>query len=315
MKYNPNKGSGGPPEHFELKDGIGGARKLTPLERLKKAFPKLPDDHIHVVVERPPAGEFECLISAATNLISSSIDSPVPSLALLIASSVSFLAYSPTSNSLRFRCGLASHLPTHPSNGARLITVLCSRSFHPLFTPLCFRCRLAPHLPTLPFRLLSVDSSLHGFSLSESLPTVSSAPIDRILELNCLVQGDDLSHLFTVKIGKSENVSTLKDMIKEKKTHAFRNIDADSLVLWKVSMPTDGLDTQDPGIVDLDDHQALLPMDALSEVFSNDEPLRKYLHIVVRSPPHAAGEFSAIILTRSSATLTLSLIIHCSHPT
>jgi hypothetical protein len=53
VKYNP----GSPLERLELKDGIDGVRKLTPLERLKTAFPKLQDDHIHVIVERPPTGE------------------------------------------------------------------------------------------------------------------------------------------------------------------------------------------------------------------------------------------------------------------
>jgi hypothetical protein len=119
-----------------------------PTDRVSKFFPKHPpEDDLHIVVQKP-AGECELVVSAYE------------------LCSVICYPYSPTSISLRFRCGLASHLPTHPSNGARLITVLCSRSFHPLFTPLCFRCRLAPHLPTLPFRLLSVDSSLHGFSLS-----------------------------------------------------------------------------------------------------------------------------------------------------
>jgi hypothetical protein len=57
VKYNPNEGAGGPLQCLELKDGIDGVRKLTPLERLKAAFPKRQDDHIHVVVERPPTGE------------------------------------------------------------------------------------------------------------------------------------------------------------------------------------------------------------------------------------------------------------------
>jgi hypothetical protein len=108
-----------------------------------------------------------------------------------------------------------------------------------------------------------------------------------------LVQGDDRLHVFPVEIADNKSVGSLRDIIKEKNTHAFQNVDAHTLVLWKVSIPTDGLDAQDPRIVGLDGHQALLPVDTLSEVFSDDGPLRKCLHIVVRSPPHAAGEFSS----------------------
>jgi hypothetical protein len=53
-------------------------------------------------------------------------------------------------------------------------------------------------------------------------------------KLNCLVLGDDPSHIFSVDIAPTESVSALKDLIKEKKKHAFRDVDADSLKLWNV---------------------------------------------------------------------------------
>jgi len=53
-------------------------------------------------------------------------------------------------------------------------------------------------------------------------------------KLNCLVLGDNHSHIFEIKIAPTESVSALKDLIKEKK-HAFRDVDADGLKLWNVS--------------------------------------------------------------------------------
>jgi hypothetical protein len=59
----------------------------------------------------------------------------------------------------------------------------------------------------------------------------------RILELNCWVLGDDPDHVFTVKITGTENVSALKEEIKNKKRPVFDHIPADSLKLWKVGDP------------------------------------------------------------------------------
>jgi hypothetical protein len=61
-------------------------------------------------------------------------------------------------------------------------------------------------------------------------------------KLNCLVSGGDLSHIFEIKIAPTESVSALKELIKEKQKHAFRDVDANRLDLWKVSdlMPTIG---------------------------------------------------------------------------
>ena len=54
------------------------------------------------------------------------------------------------------------------------------------------------------------------------------------LELNCLVLGEDSSHVFSVEILESKNISSLKEAIKDKKNNAFQHADADSLKLWKV---------------------------------------------------------------------------------
>jgi len=66
------------------------------------------------------------------------------------------------------------------------------------------------------------------------------------LELNCLVQGNGPRNVFPVKIGSHESVGTLKKLIFDDRNYVFKGVDADTLfldtlVLWKVSIPTNGI--------------------------------------------------------------------------
>ena len=59
------------------------------------------------------------------------------------------------------------------------------------------------------------------------------------LALNCLLLNDDSKRqVFTVRIPESENVSVLKELIKEKKAHQLAHLDASDLILWKVRLPS-----------------------------------------------------------------------------
>jgi hypothetical protein len=71
--------------------------------------------------------------------------------------------------------------------------------------------------------------------------------ISLTLKLNCLVLGDDPSHVFTIEIVDSKNVSALKELIKDKKKPAFDHVPADSLNLFRVSFPVD----DDPEVLKL----------------------------------------------------------------
>jgi hypothetical protein len=72
------------------------------------------------------------------------------------------------------------------------------------------------------------------------VPISQTASFDHsILELNCLVHGDDPHNIFPVKIASTESVGTLKKAIKEEKKVTLEHIDADALKLWKVSIPVD----------------------------------------------------------------------------
>ncbi len=57
------------------------------------------------------------------------------------------------------------------------------------------------------------------------------------LSLNCYLLGDDSTKVFTVKVPESDNVSILKEMIREKKARHLAHLDASDLTLWKVRRP------------------------------------------------------------------------------
>lgn len=57
--------------------------------------------------------------------------------------------------------------------------------------------------------------------------------------LNCFVLGDDEERVFLVKISRNDNISTLKDEIKTKKSPHLNHLAASDLDLWKVCLPID----------------------------------------------------------------------------
>jgi len=69
----------------------------------------------------------------------------------------------------------------------------------------------------------------------DSLVSHPASPDPHTIELNCIVQGDETTHVFPVKIAGTESMGALKDYIKDKNKHAFEQVDAKTLNLWKVS--------------------------------------------------------------------------------
>ncbi|RUS15037.1 hypothetical protein BC937DRAFT_92978 [Endogone sp. FLAS-F59071] len=61
--------------------------------------------------------------------------------------------------------------------------------------------------------------------------------MSNIVSLFCLVRGESPQRAFKVRISKHDNVSDLKDLIKEESQNDFRDIDARNLTLWKVNIP------------------------------------------------------------------------------
>ncbi|RHZ56297.1 hypothetical protein Glove_402g59 [Diversispora epigaea] len=108
--------------------------------------------------------------------------------------------------------------------------------------------------------------------------------------LFCLVHGNTFKYAFPVKIKKNETVGDLKKVIKMKKPNNFANIDADRLILWKVSIPFD-LSNDKRNVLEIDskvdiktvlEGEELLPIDNIKEHF--DKPTKKYIHIIIELP-------------------------------
>jgi len=102
--------------------------------------------------------------------------------------------------------------------------------------------------------------------------------------INCIVFGDDPSHVFTIEIEGTKNVSALKDAIKDKNKHAFEHVDAHALNLWQVSIPVANGFEENVTKVELTKDEALSPLRKISQVFA-DQPDGAHLHIIVLCPP------------------------------
>ena len=118
------------------------------------------------------------------------------------------------------------------------------------------------------------------------------------LELNCLVLGEDSSHIFAVEIDVRKKVSALKELLKDKKKHTFKDVDADALKIFKVSFPVDheldvALERFRPehdlanGV-----HHLSGAVKRLGGVFG--EPTDEHLHVIVLPPP--TGEHKSLWL-------------------
>jgi hypothetical protein len=141
-------------------------------------------------------------------------------------------------------------------------------------------------------------SDSRGIFLCPSLTVIRpvpppSLPSAALIELNCFIHDDDHRHnVFSIKIARTESVSTLKKAIKEENPESFRGVDARSLHLWNVSITVDDDFKDSVSKVELRDEEELSAVDTLSDLFSK-APGRKYLHIIVRSPP--ASKFTLVV--------------------
>ena len=103
-----------------------------------------------------------------------------------------------------------------------------------------------------------------------------------MISLNCLIHGEVPEKMFTVKINKTENVSMLKDLIKEKKASRLEHVDASDLDLWMVDLRLDDLGAEQV-LVNLDTYQKLSPCKTLSSFLDHimDDD---HLHIIAKTP-------------------------------
>jgi hypothetical protein len=114
-----------------------------------------------------------------------------------------------------------------------------------------------------------------------SAHSLSHTPVS----LNCLIHGEVPEKMFTLKIDKTENVSTLKILIKENKASRLDRVDPSDLELWMVDLRLDDFGAEEQVIVsNLDTHLKLSPPRKKLSFFLNHIMDDDHLHIIAKTP-------------------------------
>jgi Crinkler effector protein N-terminal domain len=108
---------------------------------------------------------------------------------------------------------------------------------------------------------------------------------DPNLTIYCWVLDDDYDNVFKVEISRNKNVIDLKESIKAEIYNLLKDIDAATLILYKVSIQHTPQLAEHVSALELADLR-LHSFDDLSEVFANGLP-RKHVHLVVEIPSGA----------------------------
>jgi hypothetical protein len=112
-----------------------------------------------------------------------------------------------------------------------------------------------------------------------------------LLELNCLVLGDDPSLIFTVEIANIKSVSTLKKAIKDENNHTFQHVDTRSFELYHISFFPDDIEAHLKHFRPIHDpknaiHCLSQPMKELKDILGCFN--HGFLHVIMQHLP--AGE-------------------------
>ncbi|KAF9080350.1 hypothetical protein BGX23_002284 [Mortierella sp. AD031] len=110
---------------------------------------------------------------------------------------------------------------------------------------------------------------------------------DNHLTLFCLVDGESTSNAFSVEIDSTKTVDGLKKLIKADQSPIFDDITANSLTLWRVSIPVVSANKHKPIVLsEVESSTELDPTDDVSDVFPKTPP-KKTIHIIIHRPPPA----------------------------
>ncbi|KAI5992722.1 hypothetical protein EDD15DRAFT_2368000 [Pisolithus albus] len=121
---------------------------------------------------------------------------------------------------------------------------------------------------------------------------VQAPPAPESLTLNCLLLPADehrpfvvgtsrnrSSRIFSVNILKTQNVSTLRGLIREEQSPKLNYVVASELTVWKVSLPLDNI----PPEFTVNNVQPLEPLTKISSVFSEALEVG-HIHVLVQPP-------------------------------
>ena len=110
--------------------------------------------------------------------------------------------------------------------------------------------------------------------MSSQLPLSSN-----MLTIFCWILGANSA--FSVNVRRDQSVYDLKETIMSKKRNAFKEIDADNLVLWRMDVKSkEKKNFQESGL------HGQVPLDDVEEigVHFNGNPPKEYIHIIIKVP-------------------------------
>jgi len=111
------------------------------------------------------------------------------------------------------------------------------------------------------------------------------------LSLFCVVEGQPLSEAFKITIPLTADVADLRVAIKAEKAITFFDVDADTIILWSVSIPNEDDDDEPIMLVNVPEKKKLRGASKLSKVFPK-KPSDEMIHIIVQ-PPSLQGNADA----------------------
>lgn len=116
------------------------------------------------------------------------------------------------------------------------------------------------------------------------LLTLRNTMTDKSLHMFCLVDGDPISKAFPLAILSTETVGQLRNTIHLSKPIWFKDLEAEDLLLWSVSIPVVPANKNRPILLnEFDSAKELDPTDDVADVFS-DTPPKKTIHTIVQRP-------------------------------
>jgi len=101
--------------------------------------------------------------------------------------------------------------------------------------------------------------------------------------LTCWVRGLDVGNIVQVKISRTETVTAPKEASRNKQPVDFRDVEANTLHLYQLRKPIPKPYKNNLSKIILSGHGELLETgdDQLSEVFSEQAPTERHIHIIV----------------------------------
>ncbi|ORZ15009.1 hypothetical protein BCR41DRAFT_82362 [Lobosporangium transversale] len=105
------------------------------------------------------------------------------------------------------------------------------------------------------------------------------------IKLFCILDGD--SSAFEVQLDADDSIAALKKAIKKEKENDFREIDADKLNLFHISVPDEGATIN---LANIESKELLTRATSeISEVFGS-APAKKTIHVIIQRP--SQGSFA-----------------------